>query len=99
MLIKFEEHESLTRTRQGGRIVKEQVVPMLNSATGIDPVVFDFSGVSAISSSFADELFGKLISDMGFDNFKSVTTFRNINPLVTNVIKNSIYHRNSDNLD
>lgn len=99
MLVMFEEQLDHTKSREGGKIVKQQIIHHLDSATSQNRIIFDFSGVSSISSSFADELFGKLISDMGFENFKAITTFQNLNPLVSSVIKNSIYHRNSQTIN
>lgn len=96
MLIKFDEHIVLTKSREGGRLAKENFLPILSSASPERKVVFDFDGVKTISSSFADEFFGKVIGDIGFEIFKSKTTFMNLNPFVSNVIKNSVYHRNSD---
>lgn len=96
MLIRFENYVSLLMSREGGKKAKEDFIPLLQLATPTNPLIFDFEGVTSISSSFADEFFGKLIKDMGFENFKSITTFRNLTPFVSNVIKNSIYHRNTE---
>lgn len=95
MLVRFEEHVELLKSREGGRIAKQIFKQLLGNATHNDPVVFDFDNIASISSSFADEFFGMLIQEMGFEQFKSVTTFRNLNPFVSNVIRNSIYHRNT----
>lgn len=94
MLIRFEEHVDLISSRQGGKFAKEKFQPLIKTATPSNKVVFDFSGVTSISSSFADEFFGMLIAEMGFNEFKSITTFSNISPFVGSVVRNSIYHRN-----
>lgn len=96
MLIRFVELNELTTTREGGREAKRNFIPVIRAASASNPIIFDFVGVTSISSSFADEFFGKLINDMGFTDFKAVTTFRNMNPFVSNVIRNSIFHRNSE---
>lgn len=97
MLIRFEEHVDLLKSREGGKIAKSIFINAIGSATPSDKLVFDFNKISSISSSFADEFFGKLIQEMGFNKFKSITTFKNLSPFVSNVIKNSIYHRNQEN--
>jgi len=80
--------------REGGRIVKEQILNLLPKATPENRVVFDFAEVDMVTNSFADEVFGKLIRDVGFPQFKAVTTFRNANSFVTAVIRSAIYSRN-----
>jgi hypothetical protein len=48
------------------RIKIENILPDMEDALQID-----FSGVKSCSSSFLDELLGRLIADIGHDNFKS----------------------------
>lgn len=96
VLIKFRNHIELLSSRNGGKIAKNRFNNFLSSASNTDPVIFDFEGVNSISSSFADEFIGKTIADMGFSQYKEVTTFKNVNPFVSNVIRNSIYHRNEN---
>lgn len=96
MLIRFAENLDLIKSREGGRLAKQKFELLFSIATTTNPVIFDFEGVSSISSSFADEFFGKQIRDMGFTEFKSITTFKNLTPFVSNVIRNSIYSRNAD---
>ena len=55
-----------------------------------EKVVFDFTGVRVVSNSFADELFGKLIKEIGFDVFKDKTTFEGASEEVINVLLKAI---------
>ena len=94
MLIRFKEHEELLCSREGGKIAKDTFRIMFEKASPQNKIVFDFDEVKIISSSFADEFFGKMVAEMGFSQFKSITTFKNVNPFISNVIMNSICHRN-----
>lgn len=96
MIITFKDHHQWLGSRQGGKNAKKTLRAVIENASAECPVVFDFAGVHSISSSFADEFFGKLIAEMGFDQFKAVTTFKNVSPFVISIIKNSIFHRNEN---
>ena len=82
--------QSLT-TRAAGRAAYERIAGPLASADGT--VVFDFDGVGTITNSFADEVFGRLVAELGFDEFKSRTTFRNIQGLWARVVRSAIDSR------
>lgn len=56
-------------------------------------IIFDFDGVELITSSFADECFGKLIQNMGLNFIRSKTKFVNTNKNIDFVIKSSINKR------
>ena len=53
-------------SRVGGQHVRIQIENLLRDR---DHIVLDFDGVGVISSSFADEVFGRLFVDMGFRAF------------------------------
>ena len=63
-------------TRQLGEKVRLQ---LLNLVKETDRVVLDFSGVSVVSNSFADECLAKLLLSMSLDELKQRTTFRGLN--------------------
>lgn len=58
-------------------------------------VVVDFSGVPLVSSSFADEVFGKLFVELGPIEFSSRFELVRIDPLVRQLIDRAIYQRMS----
>lgn len=72
-------------TRAGGRDAYKKIMLSLNSSS--DVVVFDFTGVSSITNSFADEVFGQMICELGEQNMRQKTTFKNITPFSANVIR------------
>ena len=56
-------------------------------------IVVDFNGIHLVSSSFADEVFGKLFADVGPMAFVNKFEFRNIDPLVESLIDLAIKQR------
>lgn len=61
--------------------------------TDISSVTLDFSGVSVISSSFADEVFGKLFLELGPISFMGRVKFVNANAEVLAIIDRAIVQR------
>jgi hypothetical protein len=55
--------------------------------------IVDFSGVKLVSSSFADEVFGKLFVEMGPIEFTRRIEFRKVDPLVRDLIDKAIMQR------
>lgn len=58
-------------------------------------LLVDLSGVGIISSSFADECFGKLRKQLGADQFNKRIAFRGINDAVNVVMRNAIAQRDA----
>jgi hypothetical protein len=56
-------------------------------------VVVDFSGIHLVSSSFADEVFGKLFLDLGPLNFSTKLEFTNVDATVKLLIDKAIVQR------
>jgi hypothetical protein len=56
-------------------------------------VVFDFAGVPLISSSFADEVFGKLFAEFGAMEFMRRCSFQSVDPTVMRLIDKAIAQR------
>ena len=47
-----------------------------------EPLTLDFTGVDAVSSSYIDELLGKLIAEIGLDDYQSTIRIANMAPSV-----------------
>jgi hypothetical protein len=58
--------------------------------SGNSRIVIDFAGVSVVSSSFADEVFGKLAADLGLLRFSQKMDFRNVSSTVEQIMNRSI---------
>ena len=77
-------------SRKGGKKIRG----MIESLLGPDrPVILDFDGVGVISSSFADEVFGRLFVDMGPRSFMTRIEMRNVDPTVEGLIDRAIVQR------
>ena len=77
-------------SRRGGARVRRQLENLLSNQ---DHVVLDFDGVSIISSSFADEVFGRLFVDLGPRAFMSRIVLRNVAPTIDGLIDRAIVQR------
>lgn len=63
-------------TRQLGSEVREKLLCVLKEN---ERTVLDFSGVSVVSNSFADECLAKLLLTYSLDELKKLTTFEGLN--------------------
>ena len=67
-VIQLKKFGSSMGTRELGESIREKALDAINKGSH---VVFDFSGVSIISSAFADEVFGKIFKELGEEVFKN----------------------------
>lgn len=79
-------------SRQSGRQAKTKIDNMIAISEG-SPIEFDFDDVLLISSSFADEVFGRLFSDLGAMRFMQMVKFKNVDPIVASLIDRAISQR------
>lgn len=79
-----------TGSRQGGRRIRGMIENLLRDHR---PVILDFGGVGVISSSFADEVFGRLFVEMGPRAFMTRIQMRNVDPTVEGLIDRAIMQR------
>ncbi len=61
--------------------------------------VIDFKDLSVISSSFADELLGKLVIEFGFFGFNNLVKLKNMNSLIQQIVQRSVAQRMSESLN
>ncbi len=76
-------------SRESGREARVYIENMMRSLTG-NAVIIDFSDVSVISSSFADEVFGKLFLDLGPMKFMRMIQISNAASVVEALIDRAI---------
>lgn len=88
MVISMADFGKALVTRAAGRLTYEEIAPAV--ANTMDVVTFDFAGVDSITNSFADEVFGRLVCDMGMDTLRNRTTFRNVQPFWARVIRSAM---------
>ena len=89
-IIRFNEIGRAFGNRKQAEEVRKKIETNLDRNNS---VIFDFSGVEIITSSFADECFAKLIETRGMNFIKSKTKFVNVNQNVSFVITSSINKR------
>ncbi len=77
-------------SRQGGKRVRRILENLLSERHAI---TLDFIGVGVVSSSFADEVFGRLFVEMGPRAFMTRIEMRNVNPTVEGLIDRAIVQR------
>lgn len=77
-------------SRAGGRRVRQLIENLLREQSSI---VIDFEGVGVISSSFADEVFGRLFVALGPRAFMTRVEMRNVGPTVEGLIDRAILQR------
>jgi STAS-like domain of unknown function (DUF4325) len=78
-------------SRPAGKFARTKVENLMDKQR--NPITFDFDGVNIISSSFADEVFGRLFLSLGPVRFGQLCQFDNINSTVRLLIDRSIAQR------
>lgn len=96
VIYKIIEQSSGTGTRQSGLRIKNELINIYKSAK--KPVIIDFEGVGIIASSFADELIGKLITELGLFQFQAAFPMKNMNPTIQAIVQRSVSQRLAENL-
>lgn len=90
-LIKVAELASGTGTRQSAEKLRNIVLNISNNQQKI--VILDFQGINLISSSFADELVGKIIAEKGFVYFTKAFRIINLSEYNTTILNRSVEQR------
>jgi hypothetical protein len=90
-LITLSKESEGTGTRRAGERMRRLAINTLKE--GKSKVVFDLEGVSIVSSSYADELFGKLVAELGFSFFINSFSLINVSTINSQVIDRSVQQR------
>ena len=80
-----------TGTRIAAQKLKNLIFNSLKE--GNRKVILDFEGVNVVSSSFADELIGKIVAERGFLSFMNYFELKNLSPFNMSVINRSVEQR------
>lgn len=80
-------------TRIAGERVRNKVINCFTRLDAPSKIVIDFSGISMISSSFADEFIGKLVANLGFYRFTNTVSFVGVSPTIEMIINRSVSQR------
>jgi len=95
--IDLKSKESGVGTRKSGEKIRNEVLN-LNKQTG-KIITLNFDNLNIISSSFADELIGKLVSEYGFYTFNNVFKLKNMNVNVQSIVQRSVAQRMIESFD
>ena len=77
-------------SRSGGRQIRKVIENLMKENATI---IIDFYGVGIMSSSFADEVFGRLFVQMGPRTFMTRIEMRNVDPIIEGLIDRAIVQR------
>lgn len=94
MAIRMNSFGSFLCTRVSGRAAYGEI--MSASSSLAEKVVFDFNGAETVTNSFADEVFGRMANEMGFEALRQRTSFINIDKLAASTIRRAIDFRSSE---
>lgn len=80
-----------TGTRSAGETIRNKVLNILRQSR--KKIILDFSNVSVVSSSFADELIGKLVAKVGFSRFGNYFSMQGLSQFCQKIIDRSVQQR------
>ena len=92
VLFDLDKESSGFGSRSAGEPVRKKLANLLRICEG-KKLVIDFSAVPLVSSSYADEVFGKLFLEMGPLRFSNCFDFSNIQPIIRSLIDRAIQQR------
>lgn len=98
LFLKMKEEASGFGTRKSGLQIRKKILNLLKAKQGY-PIIVDWEGIPVISSSFADELMGKLFLEMGAMTFSSFVKNRNMESLITNLLDKAVAQRLTQEVD
>lgn len=78
-------------SREAGRLARTKIENLMDK--GRVGITFDFDGIHLISSSFADEVFGRLFVELGPIRFGQLCRFKNVDSTVQTLIDRAISQR------
>lgn len=90
-LIRIKEQSHGTGTRPAAVALRNFLINLRNE--GVQKLILDFSGIAVISSSFADELVGKLLIRYGFYSFQENFQLINLNETCQGILERSVRQR------
>jgi len=80
-------------TRPAGLPVRNKIMNLIAYYDSAFPIVIDFSNVPLLSSSFADEVFGKLFLEIGEEEYRSRVVLRDCDKMNKMLIERSLHQR------
>jgi len=97
IIINLKSKESGVGTRKSGEKIKNELIN-IHKQSG-KSITLDFKDLNIVSSSFADELIGKLVAEFGFYTFNNVFKLKNMNTSVQSIVQRSVAQRMIESFD
>ena len=95
LVFKLVEESPSFGSRVAGAPIRKKLLNLANMCPG-RKIVLDFNGVPLVSSSFADEVVGKLFAELGPLTFMQRFELRDIEPTVRQLVDRAIAQRMAD---
>ncbi|MEI6142881.1 MAG: DUF4325 domain-containing protein [Mariniphaga sp.] len=91
IVIYLHDKDSGVGTRISGEKIRNELINLYKQSG--NNITLDFANINIISSSFADELMGKLVTEFGFYGFNNIFKLRNMNSNVQSIVQRSVAQR------
>jgi len=91
IVIDLHSKESGVGTRKSGEKIRNELINVYKQSK--KTITLDFANINIISSSFADELIGKLVTEFGFYGFNNIFKLKNMNTNVQSIVQRSVAQR------
>jgi hypothetical protein len=88
--------ESGVGTRKSGEKIRNELINLYKQTN--KSITLDFSNINIVSSSFADELIGKLVTEFGFYGFNNIFKLKNMPINVQSIVQRSVGQRMVENM-
>jgi hypothetical protein len=83
-MLKLVETGSFLGSRHLGRELRLQVEALIDND---HQIIIDCRGVTMMTHSFSDELFGKLLLNLGSSSFKQLVKVQNVDPKIAPILR------------
>ena len=97
LMFKVSDEAASFGSRVAGMPVRKRLLNLLNLSEG-NKVIIDFKDIALVSSSFADEVVGKLYAELGPISFGKRVEIRNTSPIVKGLIEKAMIQRSTTGL-
>lgn len=94
IILRMREQASSFGSRVAGAAVRTKLRNLVELSNQ-SRIIIDFSELPLVSSSFADEVFGKLFLELGAVRFMKAIEFREVSPIVRQIIDRAIAQRST----
>ena len=91
IIVDLKSKESGVGTRKSGEKIRNELINIYKQSG--KSITLDFKDLNIVSSSFADELIGKLVAEFGFYAFNNVFKLKNMNTSVQSIVQRSVAQR------